>query len=105
MNHEYMGNILYAAIFEHGGLSLRPSSSLVKNIGFDNSGEHCGSDDYYNRLINDIDCKIDVYPDRIEENKKALKLFSKYYISKGYIKRLYQKVISIIKNIFAVNLL
>ncbi len=90
----------YAAIFEHGGLSLRPSSSLVKNIGFDNSGEHCGSDDYYNRLINDIDCKIDVYPDRIEENKKALKLFSK-----GYIKRLYQKVISIIKNIFAVNLL
>ncbi len=32
----------YAALLLRGGLSLFPSRSLVRNIGFDNSGSHCG---------------------------------------------------------------
>lgn len=31
----------YATIFEHGGLCLNPSVSLVENIGNDGSGENC----------------------------------------------------------------
>jgi hypothetical protein len=33
----------YATIFKAGGLCLGPTQSLVQNIGFDGSGEHCGS--------------------------------------------------------------
>lgn len=33
----------YATIFEQGGLCLNPTHSFVQNIGFDGSGEHCGS--------------------------------------------------------------
>lgn len=31
----------YASAFEAGGLCLYPAISMVNNIGFDNSGEHC----------------------------------------------------------------
>lgn len=33
----------YAAIFLRGGLCLNPTRSLVENIGFDGTGENCGS--------------------------------------------------------------
>ncbi|MEL6330119.1 MAG: sugar transferase [Planctomycetota bacterium] len=32
----------YASVFRCGGLCLHPRESLVRNIGFDGSGEHCG---------------------------------------------------------------
>ncbi|MEM9435103.1 MAG: glycosyltransferase [Pseudomonadota bacterium] len=35
----------YASVFENGGLCLSPTQSLVRNIGFDGSGEHCGDED------------------------------------------------------------
>lgn len=37
----------YAAVFKKRGLCLHPSKSLVKNIGHDGSGVHCGSTDVY----------------------------------------------------------
>jgi hypothetical protein len=36
----------YAALFTRNGLALFPGRSLVKNIGFDGTGVHCGSSDY-----------------------------------------------------------
>lgn len=33
----------YASVFLRGGLCLHPRESLVRNIGFDGSGENCGS--------------------------------------------------------------
>jgi len=38
----------YASIFLNNGLCLNPSSSLVRNIGHDGSGEHCSNiSEYY----------------------------------------------------------
>lgn len=34
----------YATIFKNNGLCLYPSQSLVQNIGFDDTGVHCGCD-------------------------------------------------------------
>ncbi|BDI04935.1 glycosyltransferase [Sphaerotilus microaerophilus] len=37
----------YAQVFLRGGLSLFPPRSLVRNIGFDGSGIHCGTSGVY----------------------------------------------------------
>jgi FkbM family methyltransferase len=37
---------LYAEMFVNKGLCLFPAKSLVKNIGFDNSGVHCGESEF-----------------------------------------------------------
>ncbi|WP_230853629.1 hypothetical protein, partial [Vibrio harveyi] len=37
----------YATIFEHNGLCLNPTESLVFNIGNDGSGENCGKKNPY----------------------------------------------------------
>lgn len=34
----------YYTIFARGGLTIYPKNSLVKNIGFDGSGTHCGAE-------------------------------------------------------------
>ncbi len=34
----------YAAVFKANGLGVMVRDSLVNNVGFDNSGEHCGAD-------------------------------------------------------------
>lgn len=34
----------YATIFKHGGLCLNPVCSFSRNIGFDGTGVHCGTD-------------------------------------------------------------
>jgi hypothetical protein len=49
------------------GLTLHPSKSLVRNIGFDNSGEHCREDSKY--VKQDIAAEIEVK--KIELNSSA----------------------------------
>jgi GT2 family glycosyltransferase len=41
----------YATIFKNSGLCLNAFHSLVKNIGLDGSGVHCGNMDYEQKLI------------------------------------------------------
>lgn len=57
----------YATIFLNGagrGLCLAPTRSLVRNIGLDNSGEHCGKDSM--RVIKDsIDFRGEHFPDEL----------------------------------------
>lgn len=69
----------YASIFEKNGLCLAPTKSLVKNIGFDNSGVHCGANP--NEEITDtIDYQIINYPTIFRINKKEwckIKRFNK----------------------------
>ena len=44
----------YQTIFLNGGLCLNPSRSLVKNRGFDGSGEHKSTNNFYEIIkIND----------------------------------------------------
>ena len=37
----------YATVFLNGGLTLYPITSMVRNIGMDSSGEHCGISDQF----------------------------------------------------------
>lgn len=37
----------YATVFLNGGLTLYPITSMVRNIGMDSSGEHCGTSDQF----------------------------------------------------------
>lgn len=55
----------YATIFLHNGLCLAPCSSLVRNIGFDNSGEHCGKN-CFQEISQSIDIRILQMPDVVE---------------------------------------
>ena len=58
----------YATIFLHNGLCLAPCSSLVRNIGFDNSGEHCGANSFQ-EISQSIDVRISQFPNAMEVNK------------------------------------
>lgn len=42
----------YAAVFTHKGLCLYPNQTLVKNIGFDGTGIHCGVTVLYDVFLN-----------------------------------------------------
>ena len=68
----------YATIFLKDGLCLAPTKSLVRNIGLDNSGVHCGKSP--KQIIKDsIDFKVEKFPDNVEitqdEYKKNVKFF------------------------------
>ncbi len=71
-----------ASTFLEGMLSLHPSNSLVKNIGFDGSGTHNKNIDntHSHSAIEDI--KIDVEKKKIEEDIKAVKLIENFYKKK-----------------------
>lgn len=45
----------YASAFLANKLTLYPGNTLVKNIGFDNSGTHCGSDDVFKSTISELE--------------------------------------------------
>lgn len=67
----------HTAIYLQQGYCLHPLQSLVKNIGFDNSGEHCGDSDEYN--VEGLADNVAVEKIAIEENKEILVLFENYY--------------------------
>jgi hypothetical protein len=69
----------YATIFLEKGLCLYPRFSLVNNIGFDGSGQHCGtvSDSLYETCQADF---VDVKPIKIVENKHAKTYLKRFYI-------------------------
>jgi acetyltransferase-like isoleucine patch superfamily enzyme len=56
----------YASWLFHGGTSIFPSKSLVKNIGHDGSGENCNSNNIYNTEITNT---LKAERVRISENK------------------------------------
>ena len=66
----------YATIFLQNGLCLAPTKSLVKNIGFDNSGVHCGNNSCED-ISHNLDFVIKDFPksisvDLIEYRKNVL---------------------------------
>ena len=68
----------YATLFLKNGLCLAPTKSLVRNIGLDNSGVHCGESP--KQIIRDsIDFRVENFPKKIEitqgEYKKNVKFF------------------------------
>jgi len=65
----------YASAFVNNMLTLYPRKSLVRNIGFDNSGTHCSTTDVFDvELVNEV--ILEKIP--VEENKEARKQFEVY---------------------------
>ncbi len=83
----------YATIFLHNGLCLGPTKSLVKNIGFDNSGENCRSSNEQ-KILDSVDIEITNYPQKIEIN------FEEYNKNIQFIKRMRRKDFTITRFIF-----
>ena len=63
----------YATIFLKHGLCIAPTTSLCKNIGFDNSGVHC-SENQAQTIETSIDYKITNFPKRVHINTKEIKI-------------------------------
>jgi len=81
----------HTSIFLNGGVTLFPKHSLIDNIGFDNSGEHCGTfKPHFSKINNKRMPKITDIP--VEINKKALESFKKYY-RKYYVNKKKTKII------------
>lgn len=59
----------YVSMFLENAYFLYPKKSLVTNIGFDNTGVHCGFDNYYSKSI--------MYKGEIKVEKKRINLDSK----------------------------
>jgi len=69
--HKSWGIRWYYSVFEHNGLNLFPSKSLVKNIGIDGSGENCNSTKKYEEsLVEFIDMQY--------QSKIDLEVYQKY---------------------------
>lgn len=60
----------YASVFKQNGLILYPNRSLVKNIGFDGSGENCGKDSFNFQVldINNRKSQEITFPKKIKIN-------------------------------------
>ena len=71
-----------ASTFLEGMLSLHPSNSLVKNIGFDGSGTHNKNVDNTHSHSSIENIKINVEKIKIEEDIKAVKFIENFYKKK-----------------------
>jgi len=83
-------------IFLNKGLSLFPAKSLIRNIGFDGSGVHCGAatiTDCGDLNINEMEIDFSKIP--IEENKDATELVCDFYRKQKpcILKRIIRKIL------------
>lgn len=69
----------YASAFVSDKLTLYPGISLVKNIGFDNSGTHCGTGGEYDTILSTS--AIPLQDITVEENVYAKKTIENFFAS------------------------
>jgi len=94
----------HASAFINNKYTLYPNKSIIYNIGFDNSGTHCGSVDKFNNKAWNSSKPIIIEKILIIENNKValkrwiywLKKMSKPIVDFGYVKN---KIIKIIKSV------
>jgi len=86
----------YASAFLRHMLTLYPAKSLVKNIGLDSSGTHCGESTQFSGEMSSL--PLGVAKITISENISAREAFSMYFKSqKSFLRRLAHKVMLLMK--------
>jgi len=87
----------YMSAFLEDLLTLYPGVSYVQNIGFDNSGTHCGPSDRFEVKLNDVDISnnIDLAIQEDLESRRKFELF--FHSLKPTV---VQRVKSIIRKLF-----
>ncbi|MDX8338072.1 glycosyltransferase [Draconibacterium sp. IB214405] len=68
----------YATFFKRNGLSLNPVRSFVNNIGFDNSGVHCGTSKIYENSLEDPIIDISFRNINLNEDEQAVLRLKEY---------------------------
>ncbi len=89
----------YLIAYKHKSLTLVPSVSYVKQIGFDGSGVHCGNEgDVYNPPLINIKFPIN-FPSEIAESTIALDRIKAFHkrLKKPLALRAYNKIIKLAK--------
>jgi len=66
-----------ASTYLEGGLTLYPRESLVRNIGFDGSGTHSGTSDFYDVHLTQQSPKIEAQP--LAQNALAYERLVQYF--------------------------
>jgi hypothetical protein len=77
----------HASCYLKGLLTLYPAKPLITNIGFDNSGTHCGDNDIYNSALNAG--KIFNFNIEVEESKIAREAFKKFFNKNNLSNKIY----------------
>lgn len=67
-----------ASLFLNNKLSLNTGKSLIHNIGFDGSGAHSGSQDFYNMGLYGGELEL-AKPERIQQSVEARSQFEEFY--------------------------
>lgn len=67
----------YATLFLRGGLALFPQTALVRNVGMDGSGVHCGKSDEFNVELCAEPIRLTIMP--AVENQEAVQLHKMYF--------------------------
>ncbi|MBS0286837.1 MAG: glycosyltransferase family 2 protein [Proteobacteria bacterium] len=85
-----------ASAFIHDMVTLYPGMSLVRNIGFDNSGMHCVATNMYDVTISQAPVKLERLA--IVKNEQAYQVYVKYF--KSLAEPLHKKLIRKTKALF-----
>jgi len=93
----------FTSIYLRGGLCLYPQKSLVRNIGFDGSGVHCGNSrsDVYDVVLSN---KVCVKRIELKESQRARSYLKKFYFSMNekresvsFVKRIKRRIKKLLK--------
>jgi len=88
----------YASFFLKKGLFLYPNCSLVRNIGFDNSGTHNGKDKFFSNVnyCSRIDLKNEIVKLDTKYTSYIAESFSNIYATVSFIDKMKAKILNII---------
>lgn len=93
----------YLIAYKYQALTLMPKISYIKQIGFDESGIHCGNDKTMESSIIWDQYPIS-YPKQIQEKQETLKIIQNFYkkSKKNIMQRIVNKIVRLIlkRNIF-----
>jgi hypothetical protein len=90
----------YTSMFLEGKLFLFPNKSLVQNIGFDNSGEHCEEDDLFSNVNVSNDFVL-VQKQIVSVHDKIQSVFKKSFDSQTFeILSTKNKLMNFLKNLY-----
>lgn len=94
----------YLMSHKHNALTLMPSLSYIRQIGFDGSGTNCDDDDSLNSKT--INTKFPInFPDKIKESSLALSRIQNFHRlqKKPFFTRAKNKILRISRKIFQSN--
>ncbi|MGL1559681.1 hypothetical protein ACSTJW_07745 [Vibrio parahaemolyticus] len=88
----------YATIFENNGLCINPTTTLVKNIGLDGTGENCSSMSSFDKFDKRNECDV-IFFEGYTENEIATNRIKEYCSSSrlSLVKKIKNKIIKKIK--------